>query len=202
MRWLGALIIMLGALPACGGADPDRSLDDSGLRGRVLSSPLPKVDFTLTSHEGRPFHFLEETSGFVTLLFFGYTYCPDVCPIHMASIAAVLEQLPPSVADRFKVVFVTTDAARDTPERLREWLGSFSHDFIGLTGPLEEVNRIQQEIGLAQSFREDLPDGGYGMAHAAQVLAYTLDDLAHVAYPFGTRQADWAHDLPILAQAP
>jgi protein SCO1/2 len=118
----------------------------------------------------------------------------------MASISAVLARLAPVDAERFKVVFVTTDPERDTPERIDEWLGSFNRQFIGLTGPLEQVNEIQQAIGLGASYREDLPTGGYGIAHAAQVLAYTTDNLARVVYPFGTRQADWAHDLPLLAQ--
>lgn len=165
-----------------------------------MSEPLPKVDFTLTSMDGTSYDFLEETDGFVTLLFFGYTYCPDVCPIHMSSISAVLKKMKPAEAERIKVVFVTTDPERDTPERLREWLGNFDRRFVGLTGPLEEVNAIQQSIGLGASFREDLPDGGYGMAHAAQVLAYTTDNAARVTYPFGIRQADWAHDLPLLVR--
>ena len=84
----------------------------------------------------------------MTLLFFGYTYCPDVCPIHMANIAAVKKKLPPDVASRLKVVFVTTDPERDTPERITQWLSHFDRSFIGLTGTLEEVNEIQRAIGL------------------------------------------------------
>ncbi len=185
------------------GCSPRGSLErdpDSQFNGRVLPTPLSKEDFTLSDMNGEPFEFLEQTEGFVTLLFFGYTFCPDVCPIHMASIAAVLQQMSPTEAARFKVVFVTTDPERDTPARLREWLRAFDRNFIGLTGTLEQVNEIQKSIGLGESFREDLPDGDYGMAHAAQVLAYTTDNLAHLAYPFGTRQVDWAHDLPILAR--
>jgi protein SCO1/2 len=152
---------------------------------------------------GEPFEFEQETEGFVTLLFFGYTNCPDVCPLHMANIAAVLENLPPAVARQIKVVFVTTDPERDTLERLKTWLGDFNRDFVGLTGPLEQVNAIQREIGLGAAFREELPGGGYGMAHAAQVIAYTTDNLGHVVYPFGTRQADWAIDLPkLVTQGP
>ena len=141
---------------------------------------------------------MEETEGFVTLLFFGYTYCPDICPLHMANIAAVLQKLSPEVANRIRVVFVTTDPERDTPERLREWLGNFNRNFIGLYGPLDEVNGIQNAMGLPSARREEIPTGGYGIGHAAQVVAYTTDNRAHMMYAFGTRQADWAHDLPIL----
>jgi protein SCO1/2 len=177
-----------------------RSLRPSELRGWIVGEPFPKVDFTLESMRGGDYAFLEETEGFVTLLFFGYTYCPDICPIHMANISAVLKKLTSDVADQVKVVFVTTDPERDTPERLREWLGHFDRKFVGLRGTLEEVNAIQASIGLGASFREELPSGEYGVAHAAQVLAYTTDNLAHVMYAFGTRQEDWAHDLPLLVK--
>ena len=70
------------------------------MRGWMLSDPLPKVDFTLESMRGDSFDFLVETEGFVTLLFFGYTYCPDICPLHMANIGAVLKKLQPEVANK------------------------------------------------------------------------------------------------------
>ncbi len=178
-----------------------RAVKPSELRGWLLEQPLPKVDFTLESMKGGDYAFLEETEGFVTLLFFGYTHCPDVCPLHMANISAVLKKLTPDVANQIKVVFVTTDPERDTAERMREWLANFDTKFVGLRGTLEDVNAIQAEIGLGPAHREEMQSGdGYGMAHAAQVLAYTTDNQAHVMYAFGTRQEDWAHDLPMLVK--
>lgn len=168
------------------------------LRGWVLDEPVPKVDFTLPATDGTPFAFRRETEGRLTLLFFGYTNCPDVCPLHMANLGAVIRKLPPSTANQIRVVFVTTDPERDTPERVRAWLDNFHRDFVGLVGPIDEVNRIQEALGLAAARREDLPNGEYGVGHASQVLAFTPDNLAHVAYPFGIRQVDWAHDLPRL----
>jgi len=170
------------------------------LHGRILSEPVAKADFTLMATDGTPFAFAEATEGYVTLLFFGYTSCPDVCPLHMANIGAVLKKLSPTVARRIKVVFVTTDPDRDTPEHLRAWLDNFDHDFIGLTGELPQVNDIQRLFHLGAAYREELPDGGYGVAHSALVLAFTTDNVAHVGYPFGTRQTDWAHDLPLLVE--
>ncbi|MCH7717673.1 MAG: SCO family protein [Gemmatimonadetes bacterium] len=177
-----------------------RSWKPSELRGWIVDEPLPKADFTLESMNGGDFSFLKETEGFVTLLFFGYTNCPDICPLHMANISAVLRKLTPDVANQIKIVFVTTDPERDTPERMREWLGHFDRKFVGLRGTLDEVNAIQASIGLGAAFREEMPSGDYGMAHAAQVLAYTTDNRAHVTYAFGTRQEDWAHDLPMLVE--
>ncbi len=192
----GAVALLLGGCAIEG----RKSWKPSELRGWIVDDPLPKADFTLESMNGDDFSFLKETEGFVTLLFFGYTYCPDICPLHMANISAVLKKLTPDVANQIKVVFVTTDPERDTPERLREWLGHFDRKFVGLRGTLDEVNAIQASIGLGPAFREEMPSGEYGMAHAAQVLAYTTDNKAHVMYAFGTRQEDWAHDLPMLVE--
>lgn len=183
-------------LAACGPGSPDAS----ELRGVVLPEPLPKTDFTLTTTAGEPFAFRAETDGYVTLLFFGYTHCPDVCPVHMANIAAVLHRLPPQTANRVKVVMVTVDPERDTPERLRRWLDAFDRSFVGLTGPMERVNAIQRDLRLPPAVKQG-EGADYLMGHAAQVIAFTADDRARVIYPSGTRQTDWAHDLPLLVEA-
>lgn len=167
--------------------------------GNVMSQAVEKVEFTLTDTDGQPFHFLEETDGYVTLVFFGYTYCPDVCPIHMANIAAVLSDFSFDTRQQFKVIFITTDPERDTPERMREWLDAFDPSFIGLWGTVEEVNEIAASMWLPPAIRVDSESGGYEVGHSANVVAFTKDNRAHVRYPFGTRQSDWAHDLPRLA---
>jgi protein SCO1/2 len=152
-----------------------------------------------TDTDGRPYDLRARTDGFLTLLFFGYTHCPDVCPVHMANIAAVLAELPPSVTTRIKVLFVTTDPGRDTSERLRTWLARFDARFVGLTADTATVNRAQAalmlppaQIGTADSAGNDL------VGHAAAVVAFSPDGHARAMYPFGTRQADWAHDIPRL----
>jgi protein SCO1/2 len=187
--------LALALLPiGCGEGTP-RGFGE--LRGVVLGEALPKTDFTLTTTSGAPFDFRRETSGYVTLLFFGYTYCPDICPVHMANIAAVLRKVPPQTANRVRVVMVTVDPERDTPERLRSWLDNFDPTFVGLTGSLDAVNSIQRSLNLPAAVKQgEGPD--YLMGHAAYVLAFTADDSAHVIYPSGTRQSDWANDLPRL----
>lgn len=171
---------------------------ETGSRGILLPEPLAKPAFTLPDTEGKPFAFREETEGQVVLLFFGYTHCPDVCPVHMANLAAVLDRLPYATRRAIRVVFATTDPERDTPERLRGWLDRFDPAFVGLRGDLAEVNRIQEELGLPPALREERSAGEYLVGHASQILAFGRDGMARVAYPFGTRQADWAHDLPRL----
>jgi len=175
---------------------------ETGWRGIALESPPPKPSFTLLDVEGRPFDFRAETDGYVTFLFFGYTSCPDVCPVHMASLAAVRRDLPAELQRSMKVVFVTTDPGRDSPERIRGWLANFDPDFIGLTGDKATVDSIQLAMGLPPSIYEPPDeDGFYVVGHASQVLAFSPDGRIRVIYPFGTRQADWKHDIPRLAAA-
>lgn len=171
-------------------------------RGVVLQTPIEKPDFTLTDFNGDPYNFRLQTAGKVALLFFGYTHCPDVCPLHAANVAAVLKQFPFETREAIRFVFVTTDPERDTPERLKEWLGAFDSSFIGLRGTVEEVNRLQAGLRLAPAQKEYAgPDSSsYLVGHAAQVIAFSPDGLAHVEYPFGVRQEDWANDLPKLAR--
>ncbi len=194
------LTTLLPAVLAVGLACAGERTEVGDLRGARLAPPQPKPQFTLTATSGTPFDFARETEGRVALLFFGYTHCPDVCPVHMANLAAVLRKVPPDVAGRVRVVFVTTDPDRDSLPRLREWLDRFDPRFTGLRGDMEEVNALLRSIGLAAAVPQRSGDdpGDYLVGHAAQVIAYTADDLAHVVYPFGTRQADWAHDLPRL----
>jgi protein SCO1/2 len=97
----------------------------TGWHGAVLIQPLAKPSFTLTDTAGQPYDFRAQTAGKTTLLFFGYTHCPDICPMHMANIATAMDRTGLS-AEQVAVVFVTTDPARDTPERLRTWLGHFN----------------------------------------------------------------------------
>jgi protein SCO1 len=164
--------------------------------------PRPKPAFTLTDTEGRPYAFREETAGFVTLLFFGYTNCPDVCPAQIANIAAALHKLPDPVARQVKVVFVTTAPARDTPERLRAWLDNFDAGFIGLTGTQAAIDSAQIAMHLPPAVREDLPDGRYLVGHWAQVIAFTKDGLARFAFSSSTRQSEWAQEIPRLVAYP
>jgi protein SCO1/2 len=173
------------------------------IRGVLLGTPQPRPSFTLTTVDGRRFDFRTETGGHFTLLFFGYTHCPDVCPIHVANVSRVLKELPLDVSRRVRFVFVTTDPERDTPERLKAWLAAFHPDFIGLTGTADEIRAAQLAASLMPAVKQ-IPDstnpGVYLVGHAAQVIAYTSDDSAHVVYPFGIRQQDWANDIPILVK--
>jgi protein SCO1/2 len=176
--------------------------EGSNFHGAALPAPIAKPAFTLTDFNGQPFDFARETNGKVALLFFGYTHCPDVCPLHMANIAAVLKEMPWEERSYVRVVFVTTDPDRDTPQRLKEWLANFDPAFVGLTGTRDELARVQASLGLASPQREyaSADSANYYVGHAAQVYAFARDGNAYLVYPFGIRQEDWANDLPKLAR--
>lgn len=171
----------------------------SDYRGGIVSPPLSKPKFTLTDTSGSEVDFHAKTQGYVTLLFFGYTHCPDMCPLQMDMIANALRKLPSATADQIKVVFVTTDPARDTPQVLRMYLNHFDKRFIGLTGSEEAIVAAQVAANLPPAKKGTArPDGNYEVGHAAFVLAYTKDNFAHVIYPVGLKLDDWVHDLPFL----
>jgi protein SCO1/2 len=195
-----ALALLFAAGCSDAGAPPPPS---SGAGGQRLEAPVRLPDVTLTDQTGAAFNLRRDTSGDVTLLFFGYTHCPDICPVHMANLAAVMRDLPRETTRRVDVVFVTTDPERDTEERLREWLGALHPRFIGLRGSPEQIAALEEAVGVPGSVvapDTPTPDGGYFVGHAAQVLAFGPDDVARVAYPWGTRQRDWIRDLPRLVR--
>jgi protein SCO1/2 len=154
---------------------------------------------TLIDMNGHPYDLRRETAGKLTLILFGYTNCPDICPVHLANLSAVLREASDIPRERLQVLFITTDPERDTPERLREWMSHFDRSFVGLTGTPAELDRLQKMLNLPVAAKQPARAGvGYDVGHAAQVLAFTRDGRAHLAYPFGTRQAEWAEDLPRL----
>jgi protein SCO1/2 len=158
-------------------------------------------DLVLTDTQGEPYHLAESTRGKVALVFFGYTSCPDICPVHLANIAAVLHKLPDEVRREVEVIFITTDPARDSLPRLREWVRQFDRGFVGLTGPDSLIAAAERALGVFPAVVDSANSRGYLVQHAGQVIAFTRDGMARVQYPFGTRQRDWARDLPKLLAA-
>jgi protein SCO1/2 len=188
-----SLLLVLASLAS---AQPGGGNDT--YRGGLVTPPLPKPSFVLTDTSGSSFDFRQRTEGFVTLLFFGYTNCPDQCPMHMANLSAALKKLPAGTADQVKLVFVTTDPARDSRAVLRRWLDLFDRRFVGLTGTERDIVSVERAAGVPLAEKTGPPNGNYGVAHANFVIAYTRDRLAHVIYPGGVSRDDWVHDLPLL----
>lgn len=190
----------------------------------VEPDPVPsRPSFVLTTTEGERYDFAARTGGRPTLLYFGYTDCPDECPTAMADIAAALRATPADLRERVQVVFVTTDPERDDPARLRSWLDQFSRDYVGLVGTQAEIDAAQTATGVRPAKKGgDVPTLpgkpnehehkpgtaphshdrplGYAVAHANVIFAFDTSDRLPVLYPGGVRPADIAADLPLLDQ--
>jgi protein SCO1/2 len=171
---------------------------DDEFAGLDLAEPYRRPTFTLTDTTGAEYDFRAATDGRPTLLFFGYTQCPDVCPTTMADVAVALRGVDADVAEQVRVVFVTTDPAFDTPDVLGEYLGRFDADlpsrFVGLTGDQEAIDSAQLSAGVPLA-EED------GRVHSSLLLLYGTDDEARVAFDAGNTARDIADDLEAVAGA-
>ena len=173
--------------------DDGRTSTAEDFSGNLLPEPRPRPEFELVDTSGAPFNFAEETAGELTILFFGYANCPDVCPITLATLDEALGLVRGVDA---KVVFVSVDPERDTPEQIRAYLDRFDTRFIGLTGTPEQLKAAQAAAGVTPAYNDGPNDrGGYDVGHSSQVFVFTPDNLGRLVYGFGVRQDEWAADL-------
>jgi len=208
VRAVAGILLAVGLLAGCasGTAQPNPSTSASELtdhtggtyQGLGLIPPQPRPQFTLTDTAGKPYRFGKQTAGKPTMLYFGYTHCPDVCPTTLADIAQALQAVPAKVRQATQVVFVTTDVKRDTPAVLKSYLAKFDpglpNAFVGLTGSQAQVDAAQ--VAAHVQLAED-----DGQTHAAQVLLYGSDDYAHVSFLQSTDETQQiTHDLTLVAK--
>ncbi|MET7639176.1 SCO family protein [Streptomyces sp. NPDC005438] len=206
---LGALAALL--LTGCGGSDGDSDQHDhdaakveggsSPKKGSVLDRPFEKPDLTLTDTTGEEYDLIEATKGRPTLLYFGYTHCPDVCPLTMGNIAVAKSKLPKAQQKRLRVVFVTSDPKRDTPRELGKWLRSQDPSFVGLTGDFDTIQAGARSVGISIEPSYKKKNGDVVSTHGAQVLAFSpKDDRAHVLYGENVPESTYTKDLPRLVK--
>jgi protein SCO1/2 len=188
VRGLGVVVVLLLAAGGASGAD---------FKGGVLSPPRPAPDFVLRSAEGDAFR-LSDLRGKIVALSFGYTFCPDVCPTTMAELIQVRERLGASGRE-LRIVFVTVDPERDTPQRLREWAGAFAGGFTALTGPPADLAKIRKSFGVVAERRVVKgTSAAYLIDHSAFVYVVDRDGKLRLMFPFGTSIADMTHDIRLL----
>ncbi len=171
-------------------------------RGAItLDPPDSKPGLTLTDQDGKPYDLARRTAGHPTLLYFGYTHCPDVCPTTMGDLAVAARSLPPAQRKKLRVIFVSTDPKRDTPQRLKKWLGAIDPHFIGLTGDFTAVQKAAKGLGVGISPPEKSKDGGWTVSHGAEVIAFSpRDDKAHYIYTAGTSVKRYRTDMPAIIE--
>ncbi len=182
-----------------------RSLDQPPLAqlesGTALPVPGALTPFDLVDTRGAPIT-PAQLRGHPTLVFFGFTYCPDVCPTTLALLAGVQKQLAAEKNGwaNLKVALISVDPERDTPEQLGKYLSAFGADFIGLTGSAPEIVNAQKSFGVA-SARVDLAGGGYTMDHSATVFLLDAQARKIAVFTPPLRPAALTRDLQKLAPA-
>ncbi|MBW1598723.1 SCO family protein [Streptomyces sp. JJ38] len=204
-----ATVLAVGAT-ACGSGDDQGdggtpAVEVSGAadasKATVLDNPFDKPDLVLTDTEGEEYSLVEQTAGKPTLLFFGYTNCPDVCPLTMGNIALAESQLTPEQQDELQVVFVTTDPERDTPEELGTWLKGVVPGAVGLTGDFATIQAGARTLGISVEPSTVREDGEVESVHGSQVVYFSPeDDKARVVYTEDVPLATYEKDLPKLVE--
>ena len=149
------------------------------------AAPVAKPSVTLTDTEDQSYDLTTATARRVTLVYFGYTHCPNLCPLNMALTAEAIRGLPPKERQEVTVVFITTDPSRDTGPVIQRWLDQFDTSlpaFVGLRGTPTEIHQAEQQVDMPLSYAEtvDAAAKSYQVVHAAYVLVYSQDGIAHM----------------------
>lgn len=193
---------------ACAGGDANgaasgsaevRTAGGSQWRGTALDDPYPLPDERFTDTAGKPFVPAEDADAPVTLVFFGYTYCPDVCNIVLANVASALRGASDEARAKTQLVFVSTDPARDTPEAVREYLDRFDPAYAGLVAPVATVEQAARSLHISYERPDGTRGGDYLVQHGAYTTAF-VDGQARVVWAEDTSVADLRADLERLAR--
>jgi protein SCO1/2 len=192
-RALVAAVIAVALLGACdrlpGGDKPSfRAVDITGAEyARELA---------LHDADGRP-RTLADFKGKVTLVFFGYTQCPDVCPSTLGELALVKRDLGPE-GERIQGVFVSVDPQRDTPQVLKEYVGNFDPSFVALTGTPDEIKRAAQNFKVFYAQVPGRTEGSYTIDHTAGTYVFDAQGRVRLFVRYGAGPDALKHDLKLL----
>jgi protein SCO1/2 len=167
------------------------------LRGSVIEPPAPAPEIALTTSTGKSFT-LDQDRGQITLVFFGYTSCPDVCPATLSQLRQVMTGLG-GQQNAVKVLLVTVDPKRDTPESLGRYLSVFGANFTGLSGSQEQLEAVWKSYGVYRAIRplSDNPDN-YTVDHSARLYLIDRQGRLRLTYAYGTSSDDILQDIKYL----
>ncbi len=191
--WIAAGALLLLVLLVAGGW----WLRVPELHGVLLQSPRQADDFTLTASTGEPLA-LSDLRGKFVLLYFGYTFCPDVCPTTLNDLKQMAAALGEQKMQHVQVVLISVDPQRDTPERLALYVNSFNPSFLGMTGELDDIQRIASQFGIFFEAQPGTPDTGYLVDHTSVVTVIDPEGYVRLIFPYGTTGKDMAADISYL----
>lgn len=187
-RCTAVLVVLLLALLGACSSEPDQEF-----HGNVLDNPYEVPETPLTDTEGRPFSLAADTDKRLTLVFFGFTNCPDICHTVMGALASAMTRLDDADREEVDVVFVTTDPARDTGPVLRDYLDHLDPSFIGLTGELDTIAQVGQALAIGV---DKVDPGG----HTTTTMAIDSGDESPVYWGEETSAAQYASDIHSLLE--
>ena len=190
---LAALLALLVAgtlLAGCHGATP------LPFRLTDLTGHMPQLEFNLTSDENKPVS-ATDYRGKVVLLFFGYTHCPDVCPLTMAQLHVVMKKLG-AQADGARILFVSVDPARDTPSIMHAYVNAFDPRAVGLVGDARAVEALSKRYRSAFTREPGDADGNYEVSHSSAIYVFDREGHARVLATPSASHDDLVHDLHLL----
>jgi protein SCO1/2 len=169
------------------------------LHATVLPEPLPLPEFELYDHHNEPFS-RDSLRGQASLLFFGFTHCPDICPATLQQLALARKQMAASgeAASRLpRIILISVDPDRDTPEQLARYVAAFGDGITGATGEPEALRKLTSPLGIFFE-KDSAGDSGYTVSHSTAVLF--VDGEARLRALFSTphKTEFFAHDVPLL----
>ena len=169
--------------------------DDDGINGVVLPRPYDIPSVPLDDADGATYDLAKDATKPLTLVFFGYTHCPDICQVVMANIASSLTRLDDAQRAKVQMLFVTTDPARDDVATLRSYLDRFDPSFDGLTGDLPSIVRLGRAFDVQIARGRRLASGGYDVEHGTQIVGVLPDGRAPFVWTEGTDPAALTADI-------
>lgn len=197
-RKLALLIVGLAAFGAGVGLAAlwsSRGGDPPQIDGFVYPQPKAVSPFALTAHDGSTLDH-DDLRGKWTFVFFGYTYCPDVCPLTLAELNGVQRLLGEAgVEAHAQYVFVSVDPRRDTPERLASYVAHFNREFIGATGSEQTLKQLTQELGVLFAYPEGTSGSDYEVAHSASIELFDPNARLHAVFTAPHRAQTIAEDF-------
>jgi protein SCO1 len=166
------------------------------LHGTVLQAPERAADFTLVGSDGQPVR-LSDFAGKWTLLYFGYTFCPDICPTTMADLRAARAALG-NRAGNVQVVLISVDPERDTPETVGRYATAFDPTFVGLTGTPEQIAAAATPFGVYYAKEGETGAGSYLVSHTSTIMVVDPEGYLRYVIPYGVGGEAIASDLRYL----
>jgi protein SCO1 len=165
----------------------------------VLPEARPLPQFSLFDHENSPFT-RENLRGRTSLLFFGFTRCPDICPATLQQLASARRRIAAAAqetdASLPQIVLISVDPERDTPEKLRSYVTHFGSGVTGVTGELEELRKLTTALGI--HFERSGGGADYTVAHSSAVLVVDRNGRLQALFSAPHRVESFVHDIPLL----